>query len=92
MTARSKKSPDVERTSTGLRNALFDEMDSLRGGTSNPAKSNAVAKLADQIVGTVRLEMDVQKHLTRHGQVAGDKKSLSNSVPPFGQPLALGSV
>lgn len=40
-------SPTI-RTSAGLRDALFDELDSLRNGTTNPAKANAVAKLADR--------------------------------------------
>lgn len=50
----------VSRTSAGLRDALFDELDGLRNGSSNPARANAVAKLAGQVVDTVRMEMDIQ--------------------------------
>lgn len=57
--------PLTVRTSAGLRDALFDELDALRTGTSNPAKANAVAKLADQVVATVKMELDVQKHLLK---------------------------
>lgn len=53
------------RTSAGLRDALFDELDGLRSGTSNPAKANAVAKLAGQVIDTVKMELDVQKHLAK---------------------------
>lgn len=53
------------RTSAGLRDALFDELDALRSGNTNPAKANAVAKLADQVIATVKMELDVQKHLSK---------------------------
>jgi hypothetical protein len=54
------------RTSAGLRNALFDELDMLRNGETNPAKANAVAKLADQVIATVKMELDVQKHIAKY--------------------------
>lgn len=53
----------VVRTSAGLRDAIFDELDAIRLGKSNPTRSNAVAKLANGIVETVRMEMEVQRHL-----------------------------
>jgi|TARA_R110000868_G_scaffold107595_1_gene294352 hypothetical protein len=46
------------RTSIGLRDALFDELDALRDGTSNPQKSQATAKLAVQIINSVKMEID----------------------------------
>lgn len=75
----------VVRTSAGLRNALFDELDGLRAGTTNPARANAVAKLADQVMATVQMEMDVQKHLTKHGQ-----RKPSEQAPALGAPVPLG--
>lgn len=56
----------VERTSTGLRNALFDELDALRSGESNPTKANAVARLADQMCNIVQTELDVHKYMSGH--------------------------
>lgn len=53
----------VERTSLGLRNALFDEIDALRRGESNPQKAGAVAKLAVQIIGSVQMDIEYQKHV-----------------------------
>lgn len=58
------------RTSAGLRDALFDELDGLRSGTSNPAKANAVAKLAGQVVDTVKMELDIQRHMAKLGKDA----------------------
>lgn len=55
----------VARTSAGLRNALFDELDGIRAGTSNTARANAVAKLAGQLVETVRMELEVHRHLQK---------------------------
>ena len=55
----------VVRTSAGLRNALFDELDGIRNGTSNTARANAVAKLAGQLVETVRMELEVHRHMSK---------------------------
>ncbi len=62
MTKDKQEIDHINRTSAGLRDALFDEMDALRNGTSNPTRANAVSKLASGVVETVRMEMDVQKH------------------------------
>ncbi len=51
----------VSRSSAGLRDAIFDEIDAIRGGESNPTRANAVAKLAAGIVETVRMELEVQR-------------------------------
>lgn len=51
------------RSTKGLRDALFDEMDSLREGKTTPHIASAMAKLAVQIINSVRLEIDYQKHV-----------------------------
>ena len=45
-------------TSAGLCDALFDELDLVRNGESDPHRASAVAKLAIQIINTKRLEME----------------------------------
>ena len=55
----------VPRTSAGLRGALFDELDSLRGGKSNASKANATAKLALAIVSTVEMELEVHRQMNK---------------------------
>ena len=55
----------VPRTSAGLRGALFDELDALRGGKSNAAKANATAKLATAIVSTVEMELEVHRTMSK---------------------------
>ncbi len=75
----------IVRTSAGLRDAIFDEIDGIRSGTSNPTRANAVAKLATGVVETVRMEIEVQKYLR---SVEGGKDLRSNVLP---QALPLGS-
>lgn len=62
MTEKMNGAVPVIRTSAGLRDALFDALDGLRNGSTNAATANAVAKLADQVVQTVHMELAVQKH------------------------------
>jgi hypothetical protein len=56
----TKKTVTV-RTSRGLRDTLFDELDMLRNGESDPLRAAAVAKLAVQIINTAMIEV----HLSR---------------------------
>jgi hypothetical protein len=81
----AKAPAPVMRSSAGLRDALFDEMDALRNGNSNPTRANAVAKLAGSIVETVHMEMEVERHL-RHA-------APSVNIETFGgvKPLRLGA-
>lgn len=61
--AKTEEMPNVVRTSAGLRDALFDEIDRIRSGETDAKKANAVARLAGEIVNTVTMEITVQKHL-----------------------------
>ncbi|CAN7301355.1 hypothetical protein LJR231_001537 [Phyllobacterium sp. LjRoot231] len=79
--------PAISRTTAGLRDAIFDEIDAIRNGTSNPTRANAVAKLATGIVETVRMEIEVQKHLKLHA--APMSQAPHNSF--LGAPMPLGS-
>jgi hypothetical protein len=81
------KPAPVVRTGAGLRDVLIDEIDAIRNGSSNPTRANAIAKLAAGVVDTVRMELEVQRHLRG---VAGDAGS-APSMPSLGAPLSLGS-
>lgn len=78
----------IVRNTNGLRDAMFDEIDAIRIGKSNPTRANAVAKLASTIVETVRMELEVQRHLRQHP--ATDPKTPVGAI--LGMPLELGSV
>jgi len=78
--------PTVSRTSAGLRDAIFDELDAIRNGTSNPTRANAVAKLAGSIVETVRMEVEVNKYARGVQIGTADRVGFS-----LGAPLPLGA-
>lgn len=80
--------PPIARTSEGLRDAIFDEIDAVRNGTSNPTRANAVAKLATGIVETVRMEIEVQRHMRQQPKNAPAEVNGSS----LGTPLALGNA
>lgn len=48
----------VKRTSQGLRDILFEELEELRSGEGDPSKAMAVANLAKQIINIAKVEMD----------------------------------
>ena len=63
----------VERTSGGLRTALFDEIDALRRGESNAARARSVAMLANSILQSVTAEIEYHKYVsdaTKHSTSA----------------------
>ena len=58
----------VTRTSKGLQETLFDEIDSLRDGTTTPQSARTIASLASGIIQTAKLEMD-------YGRFIADQRS-----------------
>lgn len=78
----------IQRTSAGLRDAIFDEIDAVRNGTSNPTRANAIAKLATGIVETVRMEIEVQRHLKQNAGTA----PANIQAADMGVPLQLGKA
>lgn len=73
----------LTRTTQGLRDILFDEIDAIRGEEGDPKRANAVAHLSRQIISTARLEMDFKAQISRL-QNQGADANLGG--------LALGSV
>lgn len=71
--------PNVVRSSAGLRDAIFDEIDALRNGTSNATRSNAISKLAMTVVETVRMEIEVQRYATA---AATQAQVVNGAMPP----------
>jgi hypothetical protein len=60
---RNKKK--LTRTSQGLRDILFDEIEELRNGNGDPTKSMAVANLAKQIINTAKVELDFHRTIAQ---------------------------
>lgn len=76
----------IERTSVGLRDFIFDELDALNAGESNPQRTNAITKAAQSILESANFELNVAKFLVSSG---------ANSKPmtaiPLGNPVSLGN-
>ena len=77
-------SKKIQRTSSGLREALFDELDALRAGTSDPTKVAAVANIARQIINSVRIDLDYHR-LLRDVEEAKNFEPLSRPIPLTGK-------
>lgn len=94
MTAKStvEISPIV-RTSAGLREAIFEEIDNVRRGTSNPTRANAVAKLAMSVVETVRMELEVKRFVhSNGGQIDKEMETEETRKKLLDGPLPLGNT
>jgi hypothetical protein len=61
----AEESAPVERTSDGLRDALFDEIENIRNEETTPQRANALSKLAAQIISTVNMEIEFHKHVQK---------------------------
>ena len=53
----------IKRNTTGMKEALFDELDSLRKGDSTPQKARAVSCLVGGVIAATRIEMDYARFI-----------------------------
>lgn len=79
-----KQPSPVQRTSAGLRDAIFDEIDGIRSGTSNPLRANSVAKLANAVIESVRMELEVQRYLAANKTPKEIPDTLLGGAIPLG--------
>ena len=54
----------VDRTSRGLAQAMFEELELLRSGESTPQQARAKSSIANTICTISRLEMDFARFVT----------------------------
>ena len=73
----TKEIKKVVRTSKGLQDTLFDEIDALRDGTTTPQSARTVASLASGIGQIAKLEVDHSRFISEQragrGQVTETK-------------------
>lgn len=78
----------VERSSGGLRAALFDEIDALRRGESNAARARSVAMLANSVLQSVTAEIEYHKYVSDATKMStAAKLGVLELAPP---PIPLG--
>ena len=70
MEASSVITTPVTRTSSGLRDALFDEIDALRNGKTTAERARALAGLASQIVNSVSMDLEYHKQVSNNPAIA----------------------
>jgi hypothetical protein len=58
----------TKRTSQGLRDILFDELEELRSGDGDPSRALAVANLAKQIINVAKVEMDFHRTMLQSNE------------------------
>jgi len=61
-----KYKPRVDRSSAGLREALFDAIEKVRDGDMMAEDAKAISGLASQICNTVQLEIQVARLRTEY--------------------------
>lgn len=83
----AKSTARVDRTSAGLRDALFDELDALRRGESSPARAHAVGKIARSIIETARAEIEMHRYIDEAKKEKAGIAQAREMLPP----VALGS-
>lgn len=55
----------VERSTAGLRTALFDALDDLNAGKRSAQDVVAVTRAASAIVESIRIEVEFYRHVSR---------------------------
>lgn len=62
----------VDRNTHGIREVLFQELESLREGKTTPQRASSVARLCGQIVNSARLDIDYQRFVSEVSSENGE--------------------
>jgi hypothetical protein len=60
----------IPKTTEGLRDALFDEINALRQGKSNPQHARVLCQLANKVIDSIRVQI-------QYGRLLNDKEKAS---------------
>jgi len=61
VTKAKEKPRAYSRTTHGLRDILFDEIERMRGDDADPTRASAVANLSRQIIATAKVEIEFHR-------------------------------
>lgn len=67
----------IARSTTGLMGVLFEEIENLISGKSNPQVANSKVALSKAIIGTKRLEIDSARFVGNEKRDVDDLKEVS---------------
>lgn len=78
----------ITRSTTGLRTALFEEMEALRSGTSSAQRARSIAMMANSILQSVQVEIEYHKYVNANApRIANHSK-----IVELGTEIALGET
>ncbi len=63
----------VPRTTEGLRDALFDEINLLRTGNGNLQRARALCQLSNQVIDSIRIQI-------QHGKLLLDGRNKNANI------------
>lgn len=72
------KTAKTNKNTHGLREALFEQLDGLRNGTTTPQQAKAVSSIASQIVSVTKLEMEAARFVVGSGQSSDEIKQIKS--------------
>lgn len=61
----SKELEAIPKTTEGLRDALFDEINLIREGKSNPQRAREIARMADKIIDSIKVQIQYGRLLNK---------------------------
>ncbi len=67
----------TEKSTKGLQNVLFEELDLLRDGKSTPQNAKAKSTLVNTIVSTKKLEIDMARFVSDARATSKDVQTLT---------------
>lgn len=51
----------IKKNAAGLRDAIFDEINSMRAGTGDVKRAHAIANLVKQVIDAARVEIQAKQ-------------------------------
>lgn len=80
---------NLVRNTVGLRDALFEEWEMLREGTSNPARARSIAMMANTILQSVEVEIEYHKYVS---SIDASAKATTKMIDLGGTQIQLGKA
>lgn len=65
---KDKKLMVIPKTTEGLRDALFDEINLLRQNKTTPNRARALSQLARDVIDSIRVQIQYQRLMTGEGK------------------------
>jgi uncharacterized membrane protein len=78
--AKGEVLPPIEQSTKGLRRMLFEQAELVRQGKSDSARTNSMAKIANGVLDSIRVEMEWERHRERYKNPDGSLKDVPTPI------------